>query len=72
MVVEVLPGSPASEAGIQPGDVLVRLGGKNITSVDQVSDLADKLAGGASVSVVIKRAAQDGTTQTVLADITIE
>ncbi len=72
VIVEVLPGSPASEAGLFPGDVLVRLDGKNITSEAQVSDIAGKLNSGASVPVIVRRAAQDGTMQTVLATVTIE
>lgn len=72
VIVEVLPGSPASEAGLMPGDVLVRLNGKTITSEAQVSDIAGKLNGGAAVPVVVRRAAQDGTIQTILATVTIE
>lgn len=72
VVVEVLPGSPASDADLHPGDVLVRLNGKTVTSTDQVSDIAAKLNSGASVPVVLKRAFPDGTIQTVLANINIE
>ncbi len=71
VIVEILPGSPAEEAGLHPGDVLVKLNGRAVTSADQVSDIAAKLNSGASVPIVVKRASQDGT-QTILADITIE
>ena len=32
MVAQVQPGSPAEQAGIQPGDVIVGVGGKSVGS----------------------------------------
>ena len=67
VIVEVIPGSPAFEAGLQPGDIISRVNGKPITNADQLTAAAASLKEGESATVVIKR----GNT-TILADITLE
>ncbi len=67
VIAEVLPGSPASDAGIQAGDILVRLNGRSVTTANQVSGISADLKSGAQVPVVIRRG-----NQTVLAQITLE
>ena len=42
-------------AGLQPGDVLVSVGGQRITSADQVGALREQLAGGRGASVQVER-----------------
>jgi general secretion pathway protein C len=42
-------------AGLQPGDVLVSVGGQRITSADQVGALREQLAGGRPASVQVER-----------------
>jgi hypothetical protein len=55
----VTPGSPAEQAGVQAGDVLVRFGGKEVRNVyDYTYALADRKAGD-KVTVVVKRAGAD-------------
>jgi carboxyl-terminal processing protease len=55
-IVEPLNNSPASRAGIQPGDILVELNGK-LTQGKSIEEVADGLRGrsGSIVSVVIRR-----------------
>ena len=38
-VGDVLPGSPASEAGVEPGDLIVSLSGRVVTSIDDLHRL---------------------------------
>ena len=55
VVVEVLPGSPAEDAGLQPGDTIVRLNDRSITNAEQLATVARTLKSGASVPAVIRR-----------------
>jgi S1-C subfamily serine protease len=60
VVVNVVGGSPAATAGIQPGDVITGIAGMPVTSSNSlVSDLA-KLKPGNTVKVVVKRSSQQG------------
>ncbi len=45
-VVEVLPGSPASIAGLRPGDILVAGSGRELANRDDFGTLLDQLAPG--------------------------
>ena len=68
VVTEVLPGSPAAEAGLAQRDVLLRINGKRITSTEQVSQIAASLPAGESVPVVVQREDRSGV-HTILAMI---
>ena len=67
VVVEVVPGSPASEAGLEQGDVILRLDGKAIANADQLKSVAKDLPGGATVTAVVRRG-----DQTILAKIELD
>jgi serine protease Do len=64
LVAEVTPGSPAAQAGIQPGDVFVQLNGKTIDSAKTLTEVARGLKEGASVEGRVRRG-----NQTVLVQI---
>lgn len=51
LVVTVAPRSPASEAGIQPGDLLVALDGKPLHTLNQLVDSVSALRVGSKVPV---------------------
>jgi serine protease Do len=55
VVAAVQPASPAAEAGIQPGDVLVRIAGKDVTSASQAADIIKGLKAGETISVITRR-----------------
>ena len=56
-VVRVLPGSPASAAGILPGDVILSIGSRQITDYAEAANAFFYLVPGQSVTVKVQRAA---------------
>jgi serine protease Do len=71
LIVNVMPGSPAQEAGLQPGDIVTRINGKSIADAAQLTDVAKGLKSGSTASVVVRR--QAGTTaQTLLLQLNLE
>lgn len=67
-VVETADGGPADEAGIRPGDVLIRLGSAEITDV---MTLAEELAAQDpedAVEITYRRAGERKTTEVILAE----
>ncbi len=55
----VVPGSPAEEAGLQPGDFLVALGGRPVVDPTQLSRLAASLPVGEPAALTIVRAGRE-------------
>lgn len=58
LVREIGPG-PAAEAGILPGDVLMKMGWLPIDNIGRLNEISEKLPAGRPVPVMIKR--RDGT-----------
>jgi serine protease Do len=53
LVRRVADGSPAAEAGLRHGDLIVSVGGRGVSSPDDLLDALDAAGGGAlSLSVV--------------------
>jgi serine protease Do len=71
IVAQVYPGSPAMEAGMQPGDVIIRINGKPIANAQQLSDAAANLPSGAQVPVIVRRPMPNGM-ETLLLTVTTE
>ena len=55
VVAGVQPGSPAQEAGMRPGDVILRIGSADIERSAQVRDAAAALKAGDSIPIVVRR-----------------
>jgi S1-C subfamily serine protease len=55
MVGNIVVRSPAHKAGIQPGDVILALGGKKITNPMELQDSIAALRPGTKVNVLIQR-----------------
>lgn len=55
VVTDVAPDSPAKSAGLQPGDILVRIGNREIPSAPDAMDAAFYLKPGQAVDLVVRR-----------------
>jgi S1-C subfamily serine protease len=56
LVSDVAPLSPADEAGLRPGDIIVRMAGREVRSTEDVSRLVDEREPGDEVEVEVVRA----------------
>lgn len=68
LVAEVTAGSPAEKAGIQPGDVITRVNGKDMADVRDVSRTVADLRPGTNAAIDIWR---DGRARSIKAAIAI-
>ncbi len=59
-VTAVVPGSPAADAGIQPGDVIMQVNQVPVSSVEAVKSQAAKTSGDKPLLLLVRRA--DGST----------
>lgn len=53
LIVEVVPGSPADDAGIEPGDRVISYDGTPIDTMEQLADLVRDTAPGTTVTIVL-------------------
>ncbi len=58
LISSVVDGQPAAKAGLQPGDVVVKIDGKPITSGAQMKNMVASKAPGASVNMEVNRGGQ--------------
>lgn len=60
MITEVMSGSPAQNAGIQPFDVITEVGGRSASDFETYADLVDVVRGeeGTSVSLKVRRGSE--------------
>jgi S1-C subfamily serine protease len=55
---QVQPGTPATTAGLEPGDVVTAVNGKQIATTDQLIATLDTYSPGTAITMTIKRAGQ--------------
>jgi serine protease Do len=72
VIVSVLPGSPAQDAGLQAGDIVTRLNDKPVADAAKLTEIARDLKSGSTASVVVRRQGPTGSAQTLLLQITLE
>jgi putative serine protease PepD len=65
-IVEVTPGSPADEAGLEAGDVVVSAGGEDVETSDDVRRAVSEREPGDELELEIQR---DGDTETLTAEL---
>jgi S1-C subfamily serine protease len=68
VVGEVKPGSPAEAAGIQVGDVVLRIDEQPITSVDALVLTLRSYAPGTTITLTLSRDGVDTTLEATLAE----
>jgi len=67
-IATVTPHSPADDAGLRPGDVVVSLAGQPVRSPEELQVRLDALAGGESVQVSLRRGGDTMRTEVQLSD----
>jgi S1-C subfamily serine protease len=65
-ITGTMPGSPAEKAGLQEGDVVVKLGEKTIHSMRDLSEALKAFSPGEKITVTYRR---DGQTHTIEATL---
>ena len=63
----LVPDSPAARAGVREGDVIVRLNGAAVGTLQEYSNLLRALSPGQTVAVVLRRGTEDVTVTVTLA-----
>lgn len=58
-VINAISGSPAYDAGIQNGDILIRVGDKEIVTVKDLQTKVESMSSGEDVTVVVARKGRD-------------
>lgn len=69
VVTEITPGGPASQAGLKPGDVITKIGGKAASSPSDVIDSVSGQPIGSKVTVEYLRDGKAGTIEVKLAEL---
>jgi regulator of sigma E protease len=67
----VIPGSPAEQAGLKPGDIVFAVNGRNIQNVAELSYNL-RLHLGETVTLKVRRAASEGGTGAQLIDVRVK
>lgn len=66
-VVDVVPGSPADAAGLQPGDVITQVGGRTVQTPNDLQSALAGMRAGQRVEIQYQRGPSSATTQVTLA-----
>ncbi|MBD0335344.1 MAG: trypsin-like peptidase domain-containing protein [Cyanobacteria bacterium Co-bin13] len=61
VVLGILPNSPATRAGIRPGDVIEQLGGRAVTTAEAVQQIVQESTIGQPMPIVVNRSGQSVT-----------
>jgi putative serine protease PepD len=62
----VQPHTPATDAGLEPGDVVTAVNGKAVTTTDQLIATLDTYSPGTTITMTVKRASQTKTLKVTL------
>jgi Do/DeqQ family serine protease len=67
IINQIIPGSPAEKAGIQTGDIIVRLNSKNVNSAVDVKNMVGDLRVGSEVHITVLRAGRPRNVTVIIA-----
>jgi serine protease Do len=65
LLVQVVSNSPAAQAGLEPGDVIIELGGEKVTDVEQLTHVLHQSQIGEPLDVLFWRGDTQKTTQVI-------
>ncbi|AEF95082.1 HtrA2 peptidase [Desulfotomaculum nigrificans CO-1-SRB] len=68
MVAGVVPGSPAQNTGLKPGDIIMQFNGKNMTDPQDLLDAVAETKPGQKVPMVVVRAGQTMSVNIIIGD----
>ena len=72
LVAEVIDGSPAEEAGLKPGDIILELDGTDVSSTSAFRNTIASKKPGAKLALTVHRDGKTFTVKTTTADIPME
>lgn len=72
LVVRVLPNTPAANAGLRRGDVIIEIGGQPIRRADQLQSTVDKVKVGEALQVKLKRGDRTQSLSVKTADLSTQ
>ena len=64
----VVPGSPAEEAELREGDIIIRINSAHINKLKDLSEILKSLRAGDRISVIFLRGGQERTVEGVLTE----
>lgn len=68
VIVQVTPGSPAAQAGLQPRDIITQINGKPINSESALSQILSQLRPGDTITLTVVRGTQTLQAQATLTE----
>ena len=71
-IQELVPGSPAEKAGVEPGDIITKIDGKQVNDQNVISELVRTKKPGDKVSVELWRENESGQGETRTIEATLE
>lgn len=61
LIIRIVEGSPAAQAGLKPGDVILKVGGNAVTTASEVQDQVEATQIGADLALELNRAGETVT-----------
>jgi S1-C subfamily serine protease len=61
LIARIVPNSPAAQAGLRAGDVILQINGQGVTRSEEVQRLVEASRVGSDLQVALKRNGQDQT-----------
>ena len=69
LIAQVVPGSPAEEAGLEPGDIVVSIDGEEVAAVEELTKILHSAEIGQVITIAFWRGEEQMTTEVTLQEI---